>query len=77
LQSHPRIYPGGVDGSSKTTVRIIGLLDPNIQAEVSCWFQTTVTAEFQDLRHEVLLKILEIIREHGVMPTRRGERNER
>ena len=62
------------EGSSVTAhspaivVRLNGITDSALLVELSCWFLTRDFAEFQLLRHEVLLQVLERMDAHHVAP---------
>jgi MscS family membrane protein len=55
LCAHPKIWPEGV------VVRFKELGESSLNVEVQAWFQTADFAEFQEIRQEVLLGIMEIV----------------
>jgi MscS family membrane protein len=67
LRSHPLIWPDAV------VVRFEGLGASSLDIEVMAWFETSVWAEFQLIRQEVLLRFMEVVEQAGTsfaFPTR-------
>lgn len=59
LRAHPRIWPDDI------TVRFKAFGAASLVIEVAAWFQTAQSSEFQLIRQEVLLAIMEIVERHG------------
>jgi MscS family membrane protein len=58
LRAHPKIWPDEV------TVRFKAFGAASLVIEVMAWFQTSQAAEFQLIRQEVLLSVMEIVERH-------------
>jgi MscS family membrane protein len=66
LQDHPRVWP-------EMSVAFARLGDSSLDLEITAWFVTTDSAEFIQLREDVLLGLLEIVEKAGsslAYPTR-------
>jgi MscS family membrane protein len=59
LRRHPRAWPEGI------TVRFVGLAASSLEVEVAAWFATADWDEFQTLRQEVLLGVMEVVERAG------------
>jgi MscS family membrane protein len=59
LRTHPRVWPDGI------AVRLVGLGPYSLDVNVNAWFATTDYAEFEGIRQEVLLSLMEIIERAG------------
>ncbi|HEX6048097.1 MAG TPA: mechanosensitive ion channel family protein [Gemmatimonadaceae bacterium] len=59
LTSHPRTWREGI------TVRLVTLGDYSFDINVNAWFATTNFAEFEVIRQDVLLAIMEIVERAG------------
>ena len=55
LTSHPRVWRTG------TAVRLVGLGEYSLDVNVNAWFATTDAAEFELIRQDVLLAIMDIV----------------
>ena len=55
LTTHPRVWPEGI------AVRLVGLGQYNLDVNVNAWFATTDWAEFELIRQDVLLAIMDIV----------------
>jgi MscS family membrane protein len=67
LRSHPKIWPDAV------VVRFREMAASSLDVEVMAWFQTSDWTEFQAIRQEVLLRIMEVVAAAGTgfaFPTR-------
>jgi MscS family membrane protein len=67
LRAHPKIWPDVV------VVRFSALAGSSLDVEVMAWFQTRDWGEFQRIRQDVLLEIVEAVRAAGAdfaFPTR-------
>jgi MscS family membrane protein len=67
LGSHPRIWPDSIN------VFVTGLGESSINVDVMCWFSTTSWDEFQQIRSDVYLDLIGIVRACGsdfAFPTR-------
>lgn len=68
ITNHPKMWPG-----MPVRVHFVGFGESSLNLEVMAWWQESDWDRFLDLRHEVLLKIMRIIEEHGAtiaFPTR-------
>lgn len=59
LKSHPRVWPDGI------AVRLVGLGDYSLDVSVTAWFATTNWAEFEVIRQDLFLAIMEIVERAG------------
>lgn len=59
LRAHPRVWPDGV------SVRLAAVGRHGLDVNVNAWFSTTDGAEFERIRQELLLGILEIVERSG------------
>jgi MscS family membrane protein len=67
LGSHPKIWPDSIN------VFVTGLGESSINIDVMCWFSTTSWDEFQQIRSDVYLDLIGIVRACGsdfAFPTR-------
>lgn len=67
LEEHPRRH------QEPPRVVFVALGPGSLDVEVSAWFATTDAAEFQGIKQEVLLRIMEVVERHGssfAFPTR-------
>jgi MscS family membrane protein len=67
LGSHPKIWPDSIN------VYVTGLGESSINIDVMCWFATTSWDEFQQIRNDVYLELIGIVRACGsdfAFPTR-------
>jgi MscS family membrane protein len=74
LRSHPRVWPEGI------AVRFAGFGQSSLDVNVNAWFATTDGAEFEAIRQEVLLGVMDAIERAGTrlavpMQIMRVERN--
>lgn len=66
LQDHPKVWP-------EIFVALARLSESSLDVEITAWFLTTNGAEFNQLREDVLLRLLEIVEKAGTSlsyPTR-------
>jgi MscS family membrane protein len=59
LRQHPKIWPDSVN------VYLVDLAEASLKIEVNVWFQTTDWDEFQQIRQDLFLRFLEIVRAAG------------
>jgi MscS family membrane protein len=59
LQTHPRAWPDGIG------VKFVAIGASSLDVDVYAWFATSDWIEFQTIRQEVLLSILEIVEQAG------------
>ena len=59
LRSHPKVWPEAV------TIRLKELGPVSLDIEVNVWFQTTDWSEFQLIRQNVLLQIMDVVEAAG------------
>jgi len=59
LRSHPRAWPDGI------AVRLVGLGQYSLDVNVNAWFATTDWNEFELIRQDVLLAIMDIVEHAG------------
>lgn len=59
LRSHPRAWPEGI------SVRLVGLGDYSLDVSVTAWFATTNWAEFEVIRQDLFLDIMDIVERAG------------
>ncbi|MFO0575413.1 MAG: mechanosensitive ion channel family protein [Polyangia bacterium] len=59
LAAHPKAV------AELTRVYFSNFTDTALNIEFTAWFQTTDQTEFQDIRQEVLLNLLEVLEQHG------------
>jgi MscS family membrane protein len=59
LRSHPRVWPDGI------SVRLVGLGQYSLDVNVNAWFATIDWGEFELIRQEVLLTMMEIVERAG------------
>jgi MscS family membrane protein len=59
LRQHPTIWPDSVN------VYLIELAETSLKIEVNAWFQTTDWDEFQQIRQDLFIRFLEIVRAAG------------
>jgi MscS family membrane protein len=59
LRTHTRVWPDGI------AVRLVGLGQYSLDVNVNAWFATTDYAEFEAIRQEVLLAIMDIVERAG------------
>jgi MscS family membrane protein len=67
LGSHPKIWPDSIN------VYVTGLGEFSINVDIMCWFATTSWDEFQQIRSDVYLELINIVRACGsdfAFPTR-------
>jgi MscS family membrane protein len=67
LTAHPHIWPDSI------VVRFKAFGASSLDIEIMAWFQTSVWAEFQAMRQDVLLQFMEVVERHGTafaFPTR-------
>lgn len=67
LREHPTIWPDSIN------VYVTGLGESSINVDIMCWFATTSWDEFQQIRSDVYLDIIDIVRTCGTdfaFPTR-------
>ena len=59
IRAHPRVWPEGA------AVRFVALSPQSLDVSVNAWLVTTVSAEFEVMRQELLLGILDIVERAG------------
>jgi MscS family membrane protein len=59
LRAHPRVWP------DRIRVHVVAFTDSAIRFNVVAWFQTTDWNEFLDIRHEMFLRFMRIVRDDG------------
>jgi MscS family membrane protein len=59
LRGHPRVWPEGV------SVRFVGLSASTLDVEVVAWFATSDWNEFQAIRQDVLLAVMDAVERAG------------
>ena len=59
LRGHEKVWPEGL------TVRLKDLATQSLEIEISAWFDTTDWPEFQQIRQDVLLRLVEIVERTG------------
>jgi MscS family membrane protein len=59
LQSHPQVWRDGV------AVRLVGLGEYSLDVTVNAWFATTNFAEFEMIRQDILLAMMDIVERAG------------
>jgi MscS family membrane protein len=59
LRGHEKVWPEGI------TVRLKDLATQSLEVEVAAWFETTDWPEFQKIRQDVLLRLVEIVERAG------------
>jgi MscS family membrane protein len=68
ITNHPKVWTG-----MPVRVHFVGFGESSLNLEVMAWWQESDWDRFLELRHEVLLKIMRIIEDHGAkiaFPTR-------
>ena len=55
LTTHARVWPEGI------AVRLVGLGQYSLDVNVNAWFATTNWAEFEVIRQDILLAMMEIV----------------
>jgi MscS family membrane protein len=67
LRAHPKIWPDAV------VVRFSAFAESSLDIEIMAWFETTDWSEFQLIRQEILLQIMDVVERAGTsfaFPTR-------
>jgi MscS family membrane protein len=59
LRAHPRVWPEGI------SVRFVGLSPSTLDVEVVAWFATADWNEFQAIRQDVLLAVMDVVERAG------------
>ena len=59
LRAHPRVWPDGI------SVRFVGLSPSTLDVEVVAWFATADWNEFQAIRQDVLLAMMDVVERAG------------
>jgi MscS family membrane protein len=59
LREHPRIWPDSIN------VYLIEMAETSLKIEVNVWFQTVDWDEFQQIRQELFIRFLDIVRSNG------------
>ncbi|HET9598544.1 MAG TPA: mechanosensitive ion channel domain-containing protein [Anaeromyxobacteraceae bacterium] len=59
LRGHPRVWPEGI------SVRFVGLSASTLDVELAAWFDTADWNEFQAIRQDVLLAVMEVVERAG------------
>lgn len=59
LTTHPRVWPNGI------SVRLVGFGDYSLDVSVTAWFAMTNWADFELVRQDLLLAIMEIVERAG------------
>ena len=59
LHAHPRVWPEGA------SVKFVALAPQSLDVSVNAWLVTTVSAEFDVMRQELLLGILDVVERAG------------
>jgi MscS family membrane protein len=59
LRRHPRVWPEGI------SVRFVAMSSSSLDVEVIAWFDTADWNEFQSIRQEVLLALIDVVERAG------------
>ena len=59
LRGHPRVWPDGIG------VRFVGLSPSSLDVEVVAWFDTADWDEFQAIRQDLLLGVMDVVERAG------------
>jgi MscS family membrane protein len=59
LRGHPKIWPDSIN------VYVSDLTESAVKLEIAVWFQTADWDEFQQIRHDLLLRFVDIVHEAG------------